>query len=193
MRDKTKQRIFDAAIPLFAEKGFVQTSVHEIAGRAGMSVGLLYRHFKTKEEVFSALVSDTVKDLKKEGEMLASIPCPKQAFMEFAKHMHSNIVTDSDDAISGLRGIVLQQVFMDRELPWIKNMIDKNTQFMDIMATIVKRGQDVGLFKHGDPHAMVMHFVAQCNGAYLVQRCFAKDYRPPTLEMITAFILKEEL
>jgi len=47
----TKEKIFDAAIDLFANKGFKGTSVREIANATGLTEGAIYRHFSGKDEI----------------------------------------------------------------------------------------------------------------------------------------------
>lgn len=49
-----------AAFETFAEKGYANTRVEEVAQRAGISKGLLYLYFKTKEELFKAVVRNVV-------------------------------------------------------------------------------------------------------------------------------------
>ncbi|MEO8440034.1 MAG: TetR/AcrR family transcriptional regulator [Spartobacteria bacterium] len=58
-----REQILDAAMHCFAERGFHQTTMHDISGRAGVSVGLIYRYFKNKEEVIAALASEHKKDI----------------------------------------------------------------------------------------------------------------------------------
>jgi len=52
--------IVDAAFAAFADKGYAATRVDEVAKRAGVSKGLLYLYFKTKEELFKAVVKNVV-------------------------------------------------------------------------------------------------------------------------------------
>jgi AcrR family transcriptional regulator len=47
-----KERVLTAATDLFAERGFHQTEMDEIARRAGISKGSLYNYFKSKDELF---------------------------------------------------------------------------------------------------------------------------------------------
>ncbi|NLK28746.1 MAG: helix-turn-helix transcriptional regulator, partial [Clostridiales bacterium] len=47
----TKGKIMDAGLKLFSRKGFSITSIKDIAQAAGISTGLIYRHFSTKEEL----------------------------------------------------------------------------------------------------------------------------------------------
>ena len=48
-------QILDAALVCFAQRGFHQTSMHDISAEAGISVGLIYRYFANKEAVISAM------------------------------------------------------------------------------------------------------------------------------------------
>src|SRR5213594_3029546 len=50
-----RSQILDAALACFAKHGFHQTSMHDISGEAGISVGLIYRYFENKEAVISAM------------------------------------------------------------------------------------------------------------------------------------------
>jgi len=54
------QEITAAALLAFAEKGYAATRVEEVAKRAGISKGLMYLYFKTKEELFKAVVKSVV-------------------------------------------------------------------------------------------------------------------------------------
>ncbi|MCH9696334.1 MAG: TetR/AcrR family transcriptional regulator [Gammaproteobacteria bacterium] len=54
------QEITAAAFDAFAENGYAATRVEEVARRAGVSKGLMYLYFKTKEELFKAVVKSVV-------------------------------------------------------------------------------------------------------------------------------------
>jgi AcrR family transcriptional regulator len=59
-KEDRPQEITEAAFDAFAEKGYAATRVDEVAKRAGVSKGLLYLYFKTKEELFKAVVRSVV-------------------------------------------------------------------------------------------------------------------------------------
>ena len=59
-KEDRPQEITEAAFAAFAEKGYAATRVEEVAKRAGISKGLLYLYFKTKEELFKAVVRSVV-------------------------------------------------------------------------------------------------------------------------------------
>lgn len=53
----TRERILDAAIELFAEKGYAGTSVRSISRAIGLSEGALYKHFPGKEAILDAVLA----------------------------------------------------------------------------------------------------------------------------------------
>ena len=63
-RERRKQarpgELLDAALDLFVEKGFAATRVEEVAARAGVSKGTLFLYFPSKEELFKAVVRESI-------------------------------------------------------------------------------------------------------------------------------------
>jgi AcrR family transcriptional regulator len=59
-KEDRPQEITQAALEAFTEKGYAATRVEEVAKRAGVSKGLMYLYFKTKEELFKAVVKSVV-------------------------------------------------------------------------------------------------------------------------------------
>ncbi|GIG59499.1 TetR family transcriptional regulator [Longispora fulva] len=55
-REDTRQRLFDAAITLIAERGYSSTTVDEIAAAAGVAKGTVYYNFTSKPELFTELL-----------------------------------------------------------------------------------------------------------------------------------------
>lgn len=55
-KDARPQELLDAALALFVDKGFAATRAEEVAARAGVSKGTLYRYYPSKEELFKAVV-----------------------------------------------------------------------------------------------------------------------------------------
>lgn len=55
---RTRQAILDAALELFAEKGFFGTSLRDVAGAVGVRESALYNYFASKDALFDALLAD---------------------------------------------------------------------------------------------------------------------------------------
>ena len=69
-----RQQILEAAMLCFAKRGFHQTSMHDISAEAGISVGLIYRYFKNKEEVIAAIADEHKKDIAELLERAGKAP-----------------------------------------------------------------------------------------------------------------------
>ncbi len=59
-KDEVRERILEAALDLFSERGYRAASMPEIARAAGTAVGNLYRYFPSKEELLDAALPDRI-------------------------------------------------------------------------------------------------------------------------------------
>lgn len=59
-KDARPQELLDAALALFVEKGFAATRSEEVAARAGVAKGTLYRYYPSKDELFKAVVRENL-------------------------------------------------------------------------------------------------------------------------------------
>ena len=59
---RTRERLLDSAGERFAANGFAKTTVEEIAHRAGVSKGLVYHHFRSKDELLRAVLDRTLAE-----------------------------------------------------------------------------------------------------------------------------------
>lgn len=65
----TRQQLIDAAREVFAQRGYEQAHLEEIAAAAGKTRGAFYDHFKDKEDVFFAIFEEDVLHYKKNVSM----------------------------------------------------------------------------------------------------------------------------
>ena len=70
--NKTKRKIFNAAIELFSEKGYDNATVDDITAIAGVAKGSLYYHFSKKEEIFDMLLEEGIELLRNSIELKTS-------------------------------------------------------------------------------------------------------------------------
>jgi len=75
---KGKQKLYEAAMKLFESQGYFATTVEQITVEAGVSKGLVYNYFKSKEELLAGLISETTDEMESVAEMLnPNIPVEK--------------------------------------------------------------------------------------------------------------------
>ena len=54
---KTRDSILQAALSMYAKKGYHKTTVDEIAAEAGVSTGIAYRYFRNKKDLLLSVIS----------------------------------------------------------------------------------------------------------------------------------------
>jgi AcrR family transcriptional regulator len=99
---RNRAQILAAAESLFAEEG-VGVPIDDVARRAGVGVGTLYRHFPTKEALFEAVIVTHMQRLTVEARALAGADDPGRALFEFLGRMAEEASAKRDlfDALSG--------------------------------------------------------------------------------------------
>lgn len=70
-RQRSMDAIKQAALELFAEKGYQNTSISDIAKSAGISKGLMYNYFESKEGLLRAIVEEAIREGDELMAMLA--------------------------------------------------------------------------------------------------------------------------
>lgn len=96
--------LLDAAARVFAQRGFREASVDEVAAQAGFSKGAVYWHFETKDDLFFALLEERVDPpIEEMVELLHSAP-PEQdmapeasrRFLEFLARERQTILLEQE-------------------------------------------------------------------------------------------------
>lgn len=62
IREQSRDKIIGAALDLFAHNGFHSTSIAQVAAKAGISKGLIYNYFSSKEELLQAIFIQAMKN-----------------------------------------------------------------------------------------------------------------------------------
>lgn len=139
--EETVQKILDAALHLFLEKGYEQTTILDIVDNmGGMTRGAFYHHFKSKEEVLDALGDKLFFDnnpfekLKQQTNLTG---------LEKLKYL---MIHSSDD--TDIRKINIMSVKALQSPTFIKNMLDNNRDMIaPLYQEIIEEGIRDGSIK----------------------------------------------
>ncbi|QXE33986.1 TetR/AcrR family transcriptional regulator; helix-turn-helix transcriptional regulator [Streptomyces sp. GMY02] len=98
---RNRARLIEVATRTFAEEGG-QVPIQEIARRAGVGAGTLYRHFPTKEALFEAIVADRLQQVIDRVQSRAAAD-PAEGLFVFLAHMTQQGAVDLglQEALSG--------------------------------------------------------------------------------------------
>jgi AcrR family transcriptional regulator len=113
---RNRARVLEVAYETFAAEG-LSVPIDEIAKRAGVGAGTVYRHFPTKDELFRAVVQDRLQRLVDDGRALLRDGDPGEALFAFMRSMVLQWgATDRGlvDALAGL-GIDIEAVAPNAE------------------------------------------------------------------------------
>lgn len=83
---RNRARVLEVAYETFAADGLA-VPIDEIARRAGVGAGTVYRHFPTKEALFQAVIADRIRGVVEEGRTLLAEADPADALFAFLRSM----------------------------------------------------------------------------------------------------------
>ena len=167
MTRDTKQIILDEALNLFSQNGYDGVSVADIAKAVGIKASSLYKHYKSKQDIFDSILA---KSVEKYAETTSQLNIDGNA-PEHDIEMYSKISTDSLVQI----GVGLFLFFLHDEyarkirqmltIEQYKNPMASNlyvAQYLDgpllYQSTIFKAFMAQGIMKNLHAHAAAMHF-----------------------------------
>ncbi len=146
--NKTKRKIFETSMKLFAEKGYDATSIEEITATVGVAKGTLYYHFSSKEEIFNFLVEEGVKLLKNSIEIKT-------------EDLTNNLDKIRAIVLIELKVLVKYENFMTIILSEIWGSSERSLlcrsqvfQYIKMIEEIVKEGMEQGEINQGDPNVI---------------------------------------
>ena len=93
IREDRKQKLIDAAFHVFAEETYHSASVSKIAKEAGVSKGLLYNYFDTKEDLLRAIMSNLMDEILQYFDFSDNAPLTDESVSDWIKKS-LNIVKD---------------------------------------------------------------------------------------------------
>lgn len=189
MRTATRNKIHSAAIKLFAKKGFAATSVQDIAEGAGISIGLMYRHYKTKEDLFNELVSYAATGLKKIAKKFQSDESPIELIRKFTLEILNDL--EKDDAFAELLMLMNQSSTMEHPSLQIQYLNEQSEAMLNQTTRLIKKGQNLGQFKQGNASEMAFYFFVSLQGLAMIKLTMRKRYITPSLKIVTAFLITD--
>lgn len=171
-----RQQILDVAVQLFSQKGFRGTTTKEIALAAGVNEAIIFRHFATKSELYSAIMdqkasSASVQALQRVIGEAMERGDDRKVFEAFAFHMLE--FHDHDDTAmrilfySALEGHELaEMIFTNHILKQHRSLAD-----------YIKKRMTEGAFRRADPIIAVRGFVGMVMNQAMIKKFFGSAGR----------------
>jgi AcrR family transcriptional regulator len=147
----TEEKIFTAAIDLFAERGYAGTSMREIAREVGVTEGAVYKHYRSKDAILVAIFEHL------ETEIYRPLPPPPSPGLSIFRDL---LETLPDYLLANPRMVKISRIMM--------NEMHSNRTIRDYLheafgsrsdsytESILKAEIDGGRIRSCDPHALTV-------------------------------------
>lgn len=153
-KSEKRGRITEAAIAVFAERGFHAARVSDIARRAGVADGTIYLYFKNKEDLLLSIFEEQMDRLSSGlAEVLEGVDDPRERIRRFASY-HFEMVREHRNVAEVL------QVELRLSTKFIKDYRpQKLWDYLGVFADCVRQGQEQGLIRpEVDPFSTMWAF-----------------------------------
>ncbi|SDF27215.1 TetR/AcrR family transcriptional regulator [Dyella sp. 333MFSha] len=183
-KDARPQEIIEAAIDEFVAKGYANAKLADVARRAGVVKGTIYRYFETKADVFRAVARHLVT------EHLSTIENASSSADNDVNTVLPMILSQvagrmSDPRVPGIVRMVLVEgrTFPDLAAVWHDEVIGKVAAFL---TANIQRGQSTGSIREGDPALMLFSIMGPMLLGVLFRDTFPDSPLAPDLNALAA-------
>ena len=94
--DERRKAIVEAAVPLFARKGFAGTTTRELAEAAGISEALLFRHFPSKQSLYQEILQRSAARATRRSNSSRRLPASTETLVGMVRFMVRHFVLGSE-------------------------------------------------------------------------------------------------
>jgi AcrR family transcriptional regulator len=161
-KEARPQEILDAALAVFAEKGFAAARMDDIAARAGVTKGTIYLYFESKDAVFRSLVQESI------GATIQSVTAAAERFEGSSADLLRMVLRGIGTFVRVDDRVVLPKVMIAEagNFPGLaefyrREVIDRG---LGLLTSVIARGTARGEFRAVNPE----HTARVCIGPLLV-------------------------
>ena len=171
----TKEKILIEALKLFSKKGYSAVYLSEIAESVNIKTPSLYKHYKSKQDIFNSCVDAFTLQIEKVRDEL-KLPGSKNEEISYETINEQDLVNIAkslfifylkDDIVSNFRKMLLIERYNNKKLNDIYEdiFINKALKYEErIFSTLI----DKGIIKHNNPHTLALEFYSPI--FYLLQK-----------------------
>jgi AcrR family transcriptional regulator len=179
-KEARPEEILAAALESFAERGFAATRLEDVASRAGISKGTLYLYFKSKEELFKAVVRGTLlPNLARVEAMVGTFEGPSASLLE---RLLLTIAGVLGSRVGTIPKLVIAEAGNFPELArfYLDEVVHRG---LELIGTILRRGIERGEFRPIDVDRTVFCVIAPMLIAALWKNSLEPYGKAPPLDV----------
>ncbi|MBN2320980.1 MAG: TetR/AcrR family transcriptional regulator [Acidobacteria bacterium] len=161
--DRRREQIIRTAFQMFAERGYAATKISDVASAAGLSHGLIYHYFKTKEDVFTELVksaTNVFRAVTRYGSGYDSDPLNK------IRVITEMVFSMSHSPESAYYLNIVEQAFISEGISKAskKVIVENITSSIRCIRDLIFEGQKMGQIVREDPQRLALAYYSMVRG-----------------------------
>ena len=162
-KEEARERIVQTALLVFAEKGYHETTMEDIAGRLGVSEGAIYLYFKSKRQLFKAIGESGEHQI---GQIISSSIGKEDPVKAFFDSVVS--VYEQYEPISGLMFELMAEASRDASLrKMFRDDFDEDGKMLGDFLEELRKRSLIGA--NADAHSISLGLLALFHG-YVISR-----------------------
>lgn len=183
IRDDRREAILQVAAKVFSRKGLATTKISDIAAAAGVSYGLVYHYFGTKEAIFAALVDQAATSTLGLAEMLRGLPgAPLERLRRMTMMMLGGLQQQPEAFM-----ITLEAITRENAPEESRNRLDESSEALrTVLKEILVAGQADGSIVAGSTEQLSTLYLSTIHG--LAITLLAEGYRPDRFPTVDQFL-----
>ncbi|KEQ24901.1 TetR/AcrR family transcriptional regulator [Paenibacillus tyrfis] len=184
IRDERKEQIMEAALKVFSRRGIVGTKMSMIAAEAGISHGLLYHYFKSKDELFTTLVQMAMLGAQ---DAMKSIYDLQGSPLDKIKYLTKEILDESGRPYF----MLIHQARTSEGVPEkVKELVAQYSMnsFVDELLPVFKEGQQTGEIAAGDLVELISAYLSVLSSLMMLNIQDEENYRIPSSDILMRMV-----
>lgn len=181
--------IVECAIRLFAEKGFRGTTTRQLAAALGVTEPVLYQHFATKSELYSAIIEAKAAEGQNRVEELAALAKGSDD-RAFFTHL-AGLILDRYEQDPQFIRLLFQSALEGHELA-ARFYRSRVVAFNDLVAGYIRRRMAEGAFRQVHPGVAARAFIGMVNdhgmGEMIFQAPAVASRKKVVEELVSVFL-----
>jgi len=190
LREQRIEKILSGALELFADRGLAATRISDIAKATGMSQGLVYHYYQSKEQIYTQIITRAFSRLHQACLGLEAMEMPAdrkivlaltkliQGFAAGPEASRSYLLIAQASASASTPAETLEVIRENRDLPY------------QCLERIFTRGQAEGTVQPQNPAQLAILFWTTINGLAIYASSHGPDFPLPSVDLVARFFIK---
>ncbi|RIE17589.1 TetR/AcrR family transcriptional regulator [Candidatus Cryosericum septentrionale] len=163
IKDDRQKQILSSALKVFIHKGFAAAKMSDIATEAGISYGLMYHYFQSKDEIYAELVRDAVDSSR---HMIEQLKADDMEPIDKMRALVAGIFKSvGQEQSAGYYFVLMMEAMTSGVYPVqaIEHRHGPGRSF-EMLVRVIEQGQHKGQIAQGDPAQLVYTFFSAILG-----------------------------